>query len=316
MIQPLIGVVTGMVFFSLGILYILIQVRMFDANFKALLKAGTEKLSSAPDHVKKAFNKVKEETQAVYRVRRKPRIMRALLGLILMALIFGLLANYVTHVFSQSPKGPSATLFLTLILVPTAAALYLRYFHDSDKCCVLKSSSASDPKIWLGVILPSVSKGGKLKIVQGSMNPYPFSEEWFFNILDWLCKKRKVNIEILSGEPDWNNMSENNRLEWKKYWNNIVKSNLHNKVRILPERPTLQFTLTNRLVRIEKEHLPWIERKKQENQRDALVSNHIHLFHFLLIWMFGVKFNGLWKNAKPVTELQSFQTALSGGDEQ
>lgn len=300
--EVLCGIVTAVAVTSLGIAYIYKQIHAFDANLHALLNVAGKNLKPGSD-ARVAFDKVKEEARIMYKLQRKKRVRKSVWGFILIGAILGLFALCVSHFFLGRVR-PSLGLFPIPLLTTTAFMCFV-YLLNSHNCCVFRSEAASDPKVWLGVILPSIPVGGDLKVVLGSMNPYPFSEKWLFDALVWLHSKKRVNLQILSGEPEWEKMNSDQLKKLRNFWANITKHGLQDHVRILPERPQLQFTLTNKLVRIEKDHASWIEREKEREKRkhDINIPNHIHLFDYFLIFLFRYKFKRLWQSAEPAVSV-------------
>jgi hypothetical protein len=180
----------------------------------------------------------------------------------------------------------------------TAVFVSLVYILGSTKCCLHKSLSASDPKTWLGIILPSVPPGGYLKLVLGSLCPYGLSADWLLNGFMWLKKKKNATIQIVSGIPDLEMMKNDypDKLnEWVAFWRKIKRLGLDNNIHLLPERSELQFVVTNNIARIEKDHKSWLEREE-----GVAVPNHIHLFDFLLVKALRNKFNRMWSYSIPV----------------
>ncbi|MCK4782861.1 MAG: hypothetical protein KAV87_03850, partial [Desulfobacteraceae bacterium] len=235
---------------------------------------------------------IKDDVLKRYRLEQLKRIIVATLGFVVLGAIVGASVSCLANVFLSSVR-PSFDLFPVAVLSALALAVFF-FLLDSKLCCV-READASDPKIWLGVILPSIPSKGELKMVQGSMNPVLFLHEWFVEALMWLKEEREVKVQIISGPPELEKMNEDQHERWSKYRDKVVELGLD--VQITPERPKLQFTWTPRLLRIEKEHASWVDRELQEQMGycEPPVLNRIHLFDLLLIWLYKAKFDRLWK---------------------
>ena len=300
-----VGLVGLLVVWIIGILYLLVKVRAFDSNLNELMMEAEKNLEGESEGNRKKdkeeFDCLKERVLSSYKKNKKERLRQLLWGLVLLGITVGYFAFCVTCI-SLGRAYSLLTILPTPLLISALFGCYV-YLLGSEKCCVLKSTSASDVNVWLGVILPSISSGGTLKIVLGSMSPYPFSKEWFCRLLTWLQTAKEVSVKIISGEPEFEKMDDNLLAQWVKCWDSPTGRILQGSIRLVKKRPELQYVVTDELVRIEKDHLSWVTRKKAGPS--GLITNHIHLGNSFMVRVFKGKFEKLWESATPATERMS-----------
>lgn len=310
MFEVAIGFVCLFVVLVSGILYLLRKVRAFDSNLKEIIKEAEKKILEEPERSKKQekqeFDSVRKYILSSYKTHKKERLIRILLGLVLLGITIAYFAFCVTCI--SLGRSYSLLTILPMPILTVVLFLYFIYLLENERCCVHTSNSAVNLRVWLGVILPSISPGGKLRIVLGSMSPYPFSKKWFCNLLIWLQTSKRVSVEIVSGEPKFERNDENLRKQWIKCWVNGAGHILLNNMRIVKERPNFQYVVTDNLVRIEKDHPSWMTRNREGHS--DLIPNHIHLFNSFLVRAFSAKFKKLWEHATPASNIESFSKMM------
>lgn len=310
MLEITVGLVSlGIVWIS-GIVYLLIKVRAFYSNLTDIMQEAENILEDEPARSRKKekqeFDCVRQYILSSYKINKKVRLVRILIGLVLLGITIAYFAFCMTCI--SLGRAYSQTAILPMPLLAAALFVYYIYLLENEKCGVHISNSASNLKVWLGVILPSVSPGGNLRIVLGSMSPYPFSKQWFCKLIIWLQTAKKVSVKIVSGEPEFDKMDENLRKQWIKTWGSGAGHTLQSNVRIVENRPTLQYVVTDGLVRIEKDHSSWVTRKKEGHS--DLIANHIHLGNSFLVRTFSAKFEKLWEHATPASEIKLSSKAM------
>jgi len=300
-------VASGAAISPLAAFFILIYkyIMPFDRNFNAIMnKLMEEKQGSAYVADRGYLKKLKDDVSKSYSVRRRKAISRTFVGFALMAGIVFLLTLSVSRALLSDMRWPAAVLSIQILVTVLAFVVtvlaFVAHWYFVNTCATWPSSSASNPKLWLGAIFPSIPTGGNLNIVLGSMNPELISEEWFLKILDWLKTERGVTIRIATGEPCYQEMNQGHLQVLQNLQDGIKKYHLESSFRLLPERPRLQFVVTDNLVRIEQEHNRWTRRTA-----GTQVPNHIHFFAFPLINRFFSRFQYDWSTAKPVEQVVS-----------
>lgn len=310
LLEITVGLVSlGIVWIS-GIVYLLIKLRAFYSNLTDIMREVENILEDEPARSRKKekqeFDCVRQYILSSYKINRKVRLVRILIGLVLLGITIAYFAFCMTCI--SLGRAYSQTAILPMPLLAAALFVYYIYLLENEKCGVHISNSASNLRVWLGVILPSISPGGKLRIVLGSMSPYPFSKQWFCKLITWLQTAKKISVKIVSGEPEFDKMDEELRKQWIKCWISGPGNSLKSNIRIVKERPNLQYVVTDNLVRIEKDHPSWTTRKKEVHS--DLIPNHIHLFNSFLVRAFCAKFKKLWEHAIPVSETKSFSKMI------
>jgi hypothetical protein len=310
MLEVAIGVIAAGVIWLTGRLCVWREIRLFDRNLKKLIERAESSVKNQPagreaQNEQDDFNSVKKDVQTGYERNKKERLRKVHWGIVLFAITVGYLTFCITYI-----SAGGAYSFLVVLPAPVlVAGVFTFYEHllNSEKCCVFKSTSAADPGLWLGLILPSISKRGTLRLVLGSMTPFPFSRRWFRDLLVWLDTEKKATIQIVSGKQELEKMDEKQRGEWIKCWGSFDRDFLRRNVHIVPGRPELQYAVTDKLVRVEKDHPSWVVR--QQEKKDGPVPNHIRLYNFFLIRAFNMDFDMLWNQGQPTVE--DLVTALS-----
>lgn len=303
MIAVAIGVLAAGVIWLAGRVYVWREIGLFDSNLRELIEMVESNLRKQPmgretQNERDDFNRVRRDALAGYKRNKRERLRRVHGGIVL----FAITAGYLTFCIAYIAAGgafPFLAVLPTPLVVIGAWILYTNLVN-SDKCCVYHSTSSANPILWLGLILPSISIRGTLRLVLGSMTPYPFSKGWFRDLLVRLEAGKKVSIRIVSGKQELERMNQRQREAWVKCWGSFNKDFLKRNFRIIPGRPELQYTVTDRLVRVEEDHPPWIVRE-QEGIIEP-VQNHLRLYNFSLIKMYNAKFDASWNQGEPVAE--------------
>lgn len=293
-VEVLVAAAGGGFMFLLPFVLMRQRVAALEANLGALSDGVLRMLSG--DNIRR-FGSLRASAFETFNREVKGRFKKGLRILVLFGLIGFVLFLCIAHLFID-PANP----FIALFPIPAMGAsafLCVIYFFRSAKGAHLVSSSASNPELWFGLILPSVRANGTLDIVMGSLNPGLMSCQWFLSALSWLRSNRGVQVRIVTSMPSFEQLAKEDLDKLRSLWDGIVQHRLDSGIRFLEHRPAQNFVVTNNIVFVEADHHPWYSRPK-----DTVVVNHTHIFDLTLNHGFRVKFNRMWSKMATVKELR------------